>query len=220
MRVKQHMIDPDSGEEVPTQEIQKGYEIEPGRFVILTEEDLEKLQPPPSRDIEIEEFVDRDEISQQWFERPYYLGPDNGSEEYFALAEALNNQEKEGIAHWVMRNKYYSGVLRSIDDYLLLFTLKDAKEVISAKDLAKPTGAAPTQKELAMAKQLVEMLQGEFNAADYKDEYRDRVEKFIEQKAKGRKPRLQAVKTKRRAADLGAALEKSLAALKKGKRAA
>jgi DNA end-binding protein Ku len=220
MRVKQHMIDPDSGEEVPTQEIQKGYEIEPGRFVILTEEDLEKLQPPPSRDIEIEEFVDRDEISQQWFERPYYLGPDNGSEEYFALAEALNNQEKEGIAHWVMRNKYYSGVLRSIDDYLLLFTLKDAKEVISAKDLAKPTGAAPTQKELAMAKQLVEMLQGEFNAADYKDEYRDRVEKFIEQKAKGRKPRLQAVKTKRKAADLGAALEKSLAALKKGKRAA
>jgi non-homologous end joining protein Ku len=71
-----------------------------------------------------------------------------------------------------------------------------------------------------MAKQLVEMLQGEFNAADYKDEYRDRVEKFIEQKAKGRKPRLQAVKTKRKAADLGAALEKSLAALKKGKRAA
>ena len=220
MRVKQHMIDPDSGDEVPTEEIQKGYEIEPGRFVILTAEDLEKLQPPPSRDIEIEEFVDRNEISQQWFERPYYLGPDNGSEEYFALAEALNNQEKEGVAHWVMRNKYYSGVLRSIDDYLFLFTLKDAKEVISAKDLAKPTGAAPTQKELAMAKQLVEMLQGEFNAADYKDEYRDRVEKFIEQKAKGRAPRLRAVKTKRKSDNLNAALEKSLAALKKGKRAA
>jgi len=220
MRVKQHMVDPDSGDEVPTEEIQKGYEIEPGRFVILTAEDLEKLQPPPSRDIEIEEFVDRDEISQQWFERPYYLGPDNGSEEYFALAEALNNQEKEGVAHWVMRNKYYSGVLRSIDDYLFLFTLKDAKEVISAKDLAKPTGAAPTQKELAMAKQLVEMLQGEFNAADYKDEYRERVEKFIEQKAKGRAPRLRAVKTKRKSDNLNAALEKSLAALKKGKRAA
>ena len=220
MRVKQHMIDPDSGEEVPTEEIQKGYEIEPGRFVILTQEDLEKLQPPPSRDIEIEEFVDQDEISQQWFERPYYLGPDDGDKEYFALAEALKNQEKEGVAHWVMRNKYYSGVLRSIDDYLFLFTLKDAKEVISANDLAKPTGAAPTQKELAMAQQLVEMLRGDFNASDYKDEYRERVEKFLAQKAKGRAPRLQAVKTKRKAADLGAALEKSLAALKKGKRAA
>ncbi len=220
MRVKQHMIDPDSGEEVPTEEIRKGYEIEPGRFVILTAEDLEALQPPPSRDIEIEEFVDQDKISQQWFERPYYLGPDDGDKEYFALAEALSNQEKEGIAHWVMRNKYYAGVLRSIDDYLYLFTLRDAKEVISANDLAKPTGAAPTQKELAMAKQLIEMLRGDFNAADYKDEYRERVEKFIEQKARGRAPRLQAVKTKRRTDALGSALEKSIAALKKGKRAA
>jgi DNA end-binding protein Ku len=220
MRVKQHMIDPDSGEEVATEEIQKGYEIEPGRFVILTAEDLEALQPPPSRDIEIEEFVDQDKISQQWFERPYYLGPDNGDKEYFALAEALNNQEKEGVAHWVMRNKYYAGVLRSIEDYLYLFTLRDAKEVILANDLAKPAGAAPTQKELAMAKQLVEMLRGDFNAADYKDEYRERVEKFIAQKAKGRAPRLHAVKTKRRTDALGSALEKSIAALKKGKRAA
>jgi len=225
MRVKQHMIDPDSGDEVPTEEIQKGYEIEPGRFVVLTAEDLEALQPPPSRDIEIAEFVDQDKISQQWFERPYYLGPDDGADsggvkDYFALAEALNKQEKEGIAHWVMRNKYYAGVLRSIDDYLYLFTLRDAKEVISANDLAKPTGAAPTQKELAMATQLVEMLRGDFNAADYKDEYRERVEKFIEQKARGRAPRLQAVKTKRRTDALGSALEKSIAALKKGKRAA
>lgn len=220
MRVKQHMIDPDSGEEVPTEEIQKGYEIEPGRFVVLTESDLEALQPPKSRDIEIEEFVDQDEISQQWFDRPYYLGPDDGAEEYFALAEALQNKQKEGIAHWVMRNKYYAGALRAIDDYLYLFTLRDAKEVISADDLAKPSGAAPTQKELAMATQLVEMLRGEFNPADYKDEYRERVEKFIEQKAKGRAPRLQAVKTKRKTDALGSALEKSIAALKKGKRAA
>jgi DNA end-binding protein Ku len=220
MRVKQHMIDPDSGDEVPAEEIQKGYEIEPGRFVILTASDLEALQPPPSRDIEIEEFEDPDQISQQWFDRPYYLGPDDGDKDYFALAEALKSQEKEGVAHWVMRNKYYSGVLRSIDDYLYLVTLRDAKEVISATDLAKPAGAAPTQKELAMATQLVEMLRGDFNASDYKDEYRERVEKFIEQKAKGRAPRLQAVKTKRKTDALGVALEKSLAALKKGKRAA
>src|SRR5215217_9457638 len=73
-RVKQHMIDPDSGDEVATEEIQKGYEIEPGRFVILTEEDLEALKPPASRDIEIVEFVDQAKISQQWYERPYYLG--------------------------------------------------------------------------------------------------------------------------------------------------
>jgi DNA end-binding protein Ku len=220
MRVKQHMIDPDSGEEVPTEEIQKGYEIEPGRFVILTEEDLEALEPPASRDIEIVEFVDQDQISQQWYERPYYLGPDNGANDYFALAEALKNKEREGIAQWVMRNKYYAGALRAIDDYLFLFTLRDANEVIMAKELAKPAGAAPTQKELAMAAQLVEMLEGEFNAADYKDEYRTRVMEFIERKAKGRAPRLQAVKSKRKTGGLDTALAKSIAALKKEKRAA
>jgi len=89
MRVKQHMIDPDSGEEVASEEIQKGYEVEPGKFVILTEEDLEKIEPPPSRDIEILEFVPQNKISEQWYDRPYYLGPDGDEKEYFALVEAL-----------------------------------------------------------------------------------------------------------------------------------
>jgi DNA end-binding protein Ku len=220
MRVKQHMVDPDSGEEVASEEIQKGYEIEPGRFVILTDEDLEKIEPPPSRDIEVVEFVPQSEISQQWYDRPYYLGPDDGADEYFALAEALQNKEAEGIAHWVMRNKYYVGGLRAVDDYLFLFTLRDAEEVIMAEDLPKPAGAAPTQKELAMAKQLVEMLEGDFNAKDYKDEYRDRVMEFIERKAKGRAPRLKAVTTKRKTGALDSVLAKSIASLKKEKRAA
>ena len=219
-RVKQHMIDPDSGDEVPSEEIQKGYEVEPGKFLILTEEDRDKLAPPPSRDIDIVEFVPQAEISQQWYDRPYYLGPDNGDKDYFALVEALNNKESEGIAQWVMRGKYYAGGLRPVGDYLFLFTLRDAKEVILADQLTKPTGAAPTQKELNMATQLVEMLKGEFNPKDYKDEYRKRVMEFIERKAKGRAPRLSAVKTKRKPADLGNVLEKSIAALKKEKRAA
>jgi DNA end-binding protein Ku len=88
MRVKQHMVHPDSGDEVANEEIQKGYEIEPGKFVILTEEDLEGLEPEPSRDIEITEFVPPDEISQQWYDRPYCLAPDGVEKAYFALAEA------------------------------------------------------------------------------------------------------------------------------------
>ena len=219
-RVKQHMVDPDSGEEVPSEEIQKGYEVEPGKFVILTDEDLEKLAPPPSRDIEIVEFVPQDKISQQWYDRPYYLGPDTDDKDYFALVEALNNKESEGVAHWVMRGKYYAGGLRAVDDYLFLFTLRDAQEVILADELPKPVGAAPTQKELAMAKQLVEMLKGEFNAKEYKDEYRKRVMEFIERKAKGHAPRLAPVKTKRQTAALDNVLAKSIAALKKEKRAA
>lgn len=219
-RVKQHMVDPDSGEEVPAEEIRKGYEIEPGKYVILTEEDLEKLQPPPSRDIEVVEFVPQAKISQQWYERPYYAGPDGDVKDYFALVEALQNTESEGIAHWVMRNKYYAGALRAVDDYLFLFTLRDAKEVILAGELTKPSGAAPTQKELAMARQLVEMLQGEFNPAEYKDEYRERVMEFIEKKAKGHAPKLRAVKAKRKTAALDSVLAKSIESLRKEKRAA
>ncbi len=220
MRVKQHMVSPDSGDEVATTEIQKGYEIEPGRFVVVTEEELATLEPKASREIEITEFVPPEAISQQWYERPYYLGPDGDEKSYFALAEALENREREGVAHWVMRKKNYVGALRAEDGYLLLVTLRNAAEVISAKDLPKPAGRAPTAKELNMAKQLVGMLEDEFNPSDYKDEYRERVMEFLEKKAKGKAPRLRAVKAKRKPSSLDSVLEKSLKALRKEKRAA
>ena len=221
MRVKQHMVSPDSGEEVAKDEIQKGYEIEPGRFVVVTDEELEELEPKPSREIEIAEFVPPEAISQQWYERPYYLGPDGDMQGYFALVDALENRNREGIAHWVMRNKAYIGALRAEGDYLVLVTLRSAEEVISAKDLPKPAGRAPTQKELGMAKQLVGLLEeDEFNAKDYKDEYRERVMEFIEKKARGKAPRLHAVKSKRKVSALDSVLEKSLRTLRKEKRAA
>jgi DNA end-binding protein Ku len=221
MRVKQHMVSPDSGEEVAKEEIQKGYEIEPGKFVVVTDEELEELEPKPSREIEIAEFVPPEAISQQWYERPYYLGPDGDVKNYFALVDALKNRNREGIAHWVMRNKAYVGALRAEGDYLLLVTLRNAEEVISAKDLPKPAGRAPTQKELNMAKQLVALLEeDEFHAKDYKDEYRERVMEFIEKKARGKAPRLQAVKSKRKVSALDSVLEKSLRTLRKEKRAA
>jgi DNA end-binding protein Ku len=220
VRVKQHMVNPDSGDEVPSEEIRKGYEIEPGRFVILNEKDLDSLVPKPSREIEVTEFVSPEQISQQWYERPYYLGPDGDEEGYFALAEALEKRNVEGIAHWVMRNKTYAGALRAQDGYLFLFTLRNANEVISAQELPKPSGRAPTQKELNMAQQLVAAMEGEFNASDYKDGYRERVMQYIERKAKGHKPRLSKPKTKRAATSLDSVLKRSLAALKKEKRAA
>jgi len=219
-RVKQHMVNPDSGDEVEAKEIRKGYEIEPGRFVILEEKELEALKPEPSREIEIEGFVPIDGIPQQFYERPYFLGPDGDQQEYFALARALENQKREGIAHWVMRNKAYTGALGAQDGYLVLATLRNADEVIAADDLTKPAGRAPTKKEVDLAKHLVSMLEGEFNPADFKDEYRERVMEFIAKKAKGHKPRLAPVKTKRQTTALDSVLAKSIAALKKGKRAA
>ncbi|HET6646209.1 MAG TPA: Ku protein [Pyrinomonadaceae bacterium] len=219
-RVKQHMVQPDNGDEVSSDKIQKGFEIEPGRFVIVTDEDLKSLEPKPSREIEITEFVPPEKISQQWYERPYYLGPDGDVKDYFAFAEALEKREREGIAHWVMRNKPYVGALRAQGGYLVLVTLRSANEVILAKDLPKPAGREPSKKELEMAKHLVSLLEGEFNPKDFKDEYRERVLEFIERKAKGHAPRLTAVKTKRKTTSLDSVLAKSIESLRKQKRAA
>jgi DNA end-binding protein Ku len=218
-RVKQHMINPDSGDEVGKEEIQKGFEVEPGTFVILNEKELESLEPKANREIEIKHFVPPTAIAPEFYDRPYYLGPDGDVTAYFALAEALQNQNREGVAHWVMRKQPYVGALRAQDDYLLLFTLRSTEEVLSAKELPRPAGRAPDKKELSMAKQLVEMLKGEFDPKDYKDEYRQRVMEFVEKKAKGHKPKLHLVKNKRRPASLEKILSKSIASLKK-KRAA
>ncbi len=219
-RVKQHMVSPDSGEEVPNEEIRKGFEIEPGRFVILEDEELDALLPEPSRDIEIVEFVPPEAISQQLYERPYYLAPDGDDSAYFALTTAMSNRDREGVAKWVMRNKQYVGALRSNGDYLLLITLRNSGEVIYASDLPTPAGRAPTQKEIGMAKQLVGLLESEFDATEYKDEYRERVMKFIERKAKGKAPTLRLVKSKRKTSALDSVLAKSIQSLKKEKRTA
>src|SRR6266508_3555855 len=135
--VKQHMVDPDSNEEVSPEEIQKGFEVEPGTFVVLNEEELESLEPEPSREIEITQFVPPAEIAPEFYDRPYYLGPDGDQAAYFALAGALRNKEKEGVARWVMRKQPYVGALRVEGDHLVLFTLRNAEEVLSAKDLPR-----------------------------------------------------------------------------------
>jgi DNA end-binding protein Ku len=218
-RVKQRMVEIESGKEVANEQIRKGYQIEPGRFVILEDKDLETLVPEPSREITVRQFVPIKAIPQQFYERAYYLTPDDNQDDYFALAEALENLNREGIAHWVMRNKAYAGALSSRDGYLVLSTLRNAGEVVAADGLPQPAGRSLTRKEIEMANSLISLLEGKFDPADYKDDYRDRVLDFIAKKAKGRAPRLAAVKTKRKTTALDSVLAKSIQALKE-KRAA
>ena len=216
-RIKQHMVDPETNKEVANDEIQKGYQVEPGLFVILTDEELEKFEPEPSRDIEITRFISPEQLSSQWYDRPYYLGPDGDAGAYFALVEALEHKEKQGIARWVMRGKKYLGALQPLEGYLTLVTLRHAGEVVSAAELPEIAGRALDKKELAMAKQLVGLLEGEFDPADFGDEYREKLMEFIEQKAKGKRPRLHAVQSKRPSPSLEKTLAKSIEKLKKQK---
>ena len=217
-RVKQHMVRRDTGQEVATEQIQKAYEVEPGTFVILTDEELNSTKPEASREIEIVSFVPAEKVSQQWYERPYYLAPDRDGKDYFALAEALAATEREGIATWVMRNKEYTGALRNQDGYLILSTLRNAEEVISAADLPKPAGRAPSQKEIDMALHLVNLLADELRPEEYRDEYRERMMDFIARKAKGHAPRLRVVKSKRKTSSLDSVLARSIASLQKQKK--
>ena len=196
-RVKQHMINPVSGKESPKEEIQKGYEIDRGRFVILDDADLEAVAPAPSRDIDVAEFVPAGQITHQWYERPYYLGPDGNDEAYFALADALDNRKREGFARWVMRGKHYIGALRPSEGYLMLITLRHSDEVLSARDLPQPGGRALDEREIKMAQQLIAALEDDFRPQDFHDEYRERVLNYIEQKAKGQKPKLVAITQKK-----------------------
>jgi len=216
-RVKQHMVNPGTGKEVPRDEIRKGYEIEPDTFVIVEDDDLAKLEPEASRAIEIESFLPQGRIAHEFYDRPYYLGPDGDAKSYFALADALARKEREGFARWVMRKKEYIGSLRALDGYLLLIKLRHADEVVSAKDLNAPPGRAPDTREIRMAEQLVAALEGEFRAEDYGDEYRARVLKYIEAKAKGRKPKLETIRRPREPESLTAALAASLKSAAKEK---
>lgn len=192
--VKQHMVDPDTGDPVPPEEIRKGYEVEPGTFVTLEPEELEEVQPPASRDVEIVRFVPREAIDHRWYDRPYYLGPDGPVEPWFALVEALEGQELEGVARWVMRNKSYAGALRIVDGYPVLVTLRHAEEVVDAAQLEAPGGRDLDPREIQMAEQLIGALAAPFEPEEWEDTYRLRVLELIEAKASGKLLRLPSPK--------------------------
>jgi DNA end-binding protein Ku len=210
--VKQHMVDPDTGKVVDPGDIRRAYETDEGELVILGDEELADAAPEPSRDIQITRFVPPEEITHQWYDRPYFLGPDEQDEAYFALAAALAKRNVEGVAHWIMRNKEYVGALRAEGDYLMLITLRHAGEVVPASALPAPTGRALDEREVNMARQLVKAMEDPFDITAYHDEYRERVQELVEAKAAGKVVRFPRAKAKKAETDLADVLEASLAA--------
>lgn len=214
--LKQHMVDPETEDVVEYSEVRRGFPTDDGRIVMLDPEELDELEPEPSREIEMLRFVPNSAIDARWYDRPYWLGPDGDEDSYFALAAALEDAGRTGVANWVMRKKHYHGALRAEDGYLMLVTLRNAGEVVSAKALEAPKGRALDAKELKMAEQLIEALTGEFEPTQYKDEYRERVMELVEAKAKGKKlPKKRAKRKKPTEDSLADVLEKSLRAAKK-----
>ncbi len=192
----------------------KGYEVEKGRFVIVTPEELESVEPRKSRTIEIEDFVDLDEIDPVFFDKTYYLGPagDVGAEKPYALLHrALADARKVAVARFVMRTKEYLAVIRPIGDLLGLETMYFPDEVRDASAVeGAPVEVELSDRELGIAQQLVDSMTAEWEPDRYADTYRVRLLELIEAKAQGEEIVTEAEAAPAPVGDLMAALEASV----------
>ncbi|MDQ6820841.1 MAG: Ku protein [Actinomycetota bacterium] len=217
-RIRQKRVDPTTDEEVPYEDIVKGYEITPDRYVTIGPEELEALDPKATRTIDIEEFVDLPDIDPIYFDHSYYLAPTaGGAKAYRLLLDAMREAGKVGIGKVVLRSKQQLCALRPTDGVLTLTTMLFGDEVLAPDRLDELDAigeAEATDRELAMAQQLIDTLSADFEPEKYRDEYRERVLELIERKAAGEEiavaPQLEEPSA---APDLMAALEASLAAV-------
>jgi DNA end-binding protein Ku len=218
VRIQQKRVNPQTGEEVAYDEIVKGYEISPDRYVVITPDELEALDPKKTRSIDIEDFVELDEIDPIFFDHPYYLAPDKGAAKpYKLLLEAMKASGKVAIARVVIRQKESLVAIRPAGDVLTMETMLFADEVVPHERLDDLPGeeVEASDRELKMARQLIDSLSGEFEPEKYHDTYRERVLDLIERKAEGEEVAVQPeAEAPSQVPDLMAALEASLAAVK------
>jgi DNA end-binding protein Ku len=186
--IKYKKVSAKDGKEVPWQRIVKGYEYESGQFVILDKEDFKAANPKATQTIDIQDFVELEEIDPMFLEKPYYLVPQkNGTKGYFLLGEALKKSKKVAIATVVIRTKQHLAAIMSRGDYLILEILRFAHEVLEEdevdylKDIDKPKFSP---KELKMAEELIDGMTGKWKPEQYKDTYNDDIMKLIHVKIK------------------------------------
>lgn len=217
--VEQKIVRKDSGAEVPAEDRRKAYPLDDGRAVILQPEELDALEPPPSREIHLCRFVPAGVLTDPWFDRPYWLGPDGDEDRYFALARAVAEQRVDGIARWVMRQRNYLGALHAEGDYLQIITLRRSEQVLALPAIEPAKAKAPSAAELKLAAQLVDSISGDFEPRAWHNEYRDRLYDLIATKLMGEK--VVPLRPRRRAAagSLEDALRASIAGAREQKRA-
>jgi DNA end-binding protein Ku len=218
-RIRQKRVDPSTGDEVPYEEIVKGYEISPDRYVLIDPEELDALDPKATKTVDIEDFVDLDEIDPIFYDHSYYLAPTaGGAKAYRLLLDAMRESGKVGIGRVVLRSKQQLCALRPTGEVLTLSTMLFGDEVLAPDrldELDAVEDAPASDRELQMAEQLINSLSREFDPSKYRDDYRDRVLQLIERKAAGEEIAVEPESEEPAAApDLMAALEASLASVR------
>jgi DNA end-binding protein Ku len=219
-RIKHRRVAEGTDEEVPYDEIIKAYEITPGQYVPLSKDEMASMAPEKTRAIDVQDFVDLEEIDPIYFDSPYYLGPADGAEKaYSLLAAAMQASGKVAVARFVFRNKEHLAAIRTSGGVLTLTTMRFADEVVPASELEEvlPDKAPKVaKKEQQMAEQLIESLSADFDPSAYRDEYREQLLGLIERKAEGKEIVASEAEAPQatKAPDLMAALEQSIAAVK------
>ena len=184
-RIGYEKVCKEEGKPVPDSEIVKGFEYEKGEWVYMTDEDFEAAAAENHRTIDIRQFVPFEEIDPIYFERTYYLGPEeNGERVYALLLGAMEESGLAGIAKWVMRDRQNLGCLRVREGAITLERMHFADEVRSLEGIA-PKKVKVDEKELAMASQLVEQFRDSFDPGSYRDTYRDALCEIIKAKRAG-----------------------------------
>lgn len=186
-RLREKLYCPETGEEFNFQDTARGYEIAPDNYILINEDELARLKPEAGRSIDIHEFVSLKEIDPIYFNRAYYLAPDErGAKAYALLAQAMLQAGRVGIAKFVMRNSEYLAALRATKDGLIILeTMYYAEDIRSTEELPLPKDVKAGKKELDLAIQLISNLEAHFDAGKFQNEYRDRVQHLLDEKAKG-----------------------------------
>jgi DNA end-binding protein Ku len=206
--------------EVPYEEVVKGFEVQPDEYVVLDKDEIAAAAGDGAHRIDVEHFVDSGEIDPVFYERTYYLGAGkDGDDAYRLLHAALRRTGRAGIGRFTFHDREYLAAVRARDDVLLLHTLRFADELVEPGeiDVAEPQ-RAPSDREVAMAAQLIETLHERFKPERYEDEYREAVLDVIERKARGEEVAVDEPEQAPPDDDLMAVLKASLEGSRKGGR--
>ena len=222
-RIRYRRVAEGSGEEVPWENIVKGYEIDKGRYVVITAEELEAIEPKKTRTIEIEEFVQLSEIDPIVWDATYYLGPEKnaGAENpYVLLREAMEETGKVGVGRFVMRTKQHLATVRPIGENLLaLETMFYHDEIRKEREVENlPKGESLDPRELDLAKRLIEAMSAKWEPEKYRETFRERVLELVERKSRGEEIVTEKAAEAPRVLDLMKALRASLEAAGDGHR--
>jgi DNA end-binding protein Ku len=220
-RIRYRKVDDGTGDEVATEDIVSGYDTGDGDYIVVERDELKSAAPGGSELMEISDFVDIDDIDPKYFRSTYYLAPrGKGADRAYALLrQAMRETGKAGIATMVMRDREHLAVIRAAGDALVVETLYFADEIRDADEVVGdlPADDSFADRELTIAKQLVESLSADWEPDRYHDTYRERVEALIDDKRTGSTTVRSADKPKSNVIDLMAALEQSIAESGRGR---